>query len=241
MKKYQVILMVGLILIGTIVLLSVFMPEFIKGTPLSAVLENDNLDVVLLLVDIIITMMLVFFQDREKKKNTLLAFSSMEPQWEPGCDTVINSSPWVSTLLPPNNAESGNNGYLVQVYRSEQPKKNVALVTEAKVHTEVDIRSITFSKLRVKFENNTINLKHGMPKVFRGKFWNLKEVLEDGETIPLYFSLILDNDQHKAICDSIITVLFHEKIRTVQDYTIKKKVRLKFLVTKESVRLLEQY
>ena len=92
MKKYQVILMVGLILIGTIVLLSVFMPEFIKETPLSAVLENDNLDVVLLLVDIIITMMLVFFQDREKKKNTLLAFSSMEPQWEPGCDAVINSS-----------------------------------------------------------------------------------------------------------------------------------------------------
>lgn len=241
MKKYQKILLGGLLFCSFLVLLAIFEPDFIKGTIFANILTNDNLNNFLVLIDIIITISLILFQDYDIRKSVFMKFCIVPAECNPGSDRMLGTSPVVCQVLRPSSQPMMGQCYYIQAFRDQLPQKIRLIPIEATLQTETDVIAFSISHLRITYKTEHGEIELPLSDVFLSDFLIHRGILQSGDKILLYISLWLSTQIDSEITDNCIYVSFTEKFTNKFKQITHRTVTLKIAINEDEMQLVEQY
>lgn len=241
MKNFRRILLCLLALLFSLVLVSVFKPEFLLQTKLINIFENESLNNFLLLIDIAITISLFFIQDIEVKQSTIMEFRTSNATFIPGMDNCVNVLPWVYQLLRPGEIALLEPYYFIQAYQEPQARCALFIPIEATVNTKIDGTSVILSNLELGYLSNNKDIeKFPLSEAFPNDFLTVEKIYQSGSKIFVCFSFLLNEYSNSAIQNKVIIIKFFEQFTNINGQSIKRKVQLKILNSEYGLQFLGQ-
>lgn len=221
------------------VLLSVFRPGFIVGTPLETIADNSNTTLILTFLAFLSPLYTLLSQIIKDRGKRTLHYDLCELGFRPEHYDLFVHKKGIAQAIPNMLRPDGGKPHILQFGDFLGPD-SLWIPFEASFSTEDVCESIKVRHLRVKYYDGSHiakwkKLRISMPPITSRK---IPVNYRKGEKIPLYFLLGLTQEQRELLKNNQFKLIFRQKLRFAGGIRSVKQVTLRFFLSDAGLQLL---